>query len=130
MRSYRETSSFGLNWSSAGEGQSDFSHSGGLPRHPFAHRAQISGTRCDLVVEALPQHLLKKCFRERWRQFDARLAVTAPATIKPKSRSDAARRRGIAVHQDGQFVIGQPDLRHGGLPSVAKDCRRKFRLFV
>jgi hypothetical protein len=78
----------------------------GARRHAFAHLPEIAGAGCNLLIETLPQNLVKKCFGERRRQFGTRLSVTALATVEVEGYGSLARCRRVAIHQDGEFVVG------------------------
>jgi hypothetical protein len=97
---------------SAGDEAAMRRYRSGARRHPVAHRPEIAGTGCNLLVETLPQDLVEKCFGERRRQFGTRLSVAALATVKAEGDGGLACSRRVAIHQGGEFVVGQPDLRH------------------
>ncbi len=113
---------------SAGDDGTKPRQSDGMSRQSVVDRPQIKGVGCGFLLEALSQDTLEKCFGERWRQFDARLAVTALAAIKLDGGGAAACHRRVAVHQDSEFVVGQPDLHavHPDGPAVMFTSNPEF----
>ena len=105
---------------SAGDDGTKLRHRSGVRRHSFAHQSQFVGAGGGLPFEALAQHVVEKRFSERPRQLGARLAVTAFATIKPDGHGRHACFRPVAIHPGGEFVVGQPDLRHARPPMEPK----------
>ena len=85
-------------------------------RHAIAHRPEVASAGCNLLVETLPKHLVEKYFGERRRQFGTRLAVTTLSALEARDYGGLARSRRIAIHQSGEFIVGQPDLRHARPP--------------
>ena len=99
---------------SAGDDLGKLRQGSGMPGHAFVHRPQITGAGRDHLFETVLQYGLEERVGERWCQFGTRLPVAALAPVEPHRRGSRARSRRIAIHQDGEFVVGQPDLWHAG----------------
>jgi hypothetical protein len=84
--------------------------------------AQIADAGLQLPGQAMTQHAVKERFSQRRSQFGAGLTVTTLAAIERDGDSSGASGCHVAIHQDGEFVVGHPNLWHLSLRGFASSC--------